>query len=75
MIKPGAGVVTPRALVHYVVTEYGIACLFGKMLQIRTPSSLSPLLPILSINCPSALPDFYACFSLEHLFVPPALFL
>jgi len=73
-IKAGAGVVTPRALVHYVVTEYGIACLFGKTLQVRTPSSLPPLLPILSINCPSALPDSYACFSLEHLIVPPALF-
>lgn len=27
--------VTPRALVHYVVTEYGIANLFGKTLQER----------------------------------------
>ena len=45
-IKAGAGVVTPRALVHYVVTEYGIACLFGKTLQVRTLSSLPPLLPI-----------------------------
>ncbi|GAB5034287.1 acetyl-hydrolase transferase family protein [Nannochloropsis oceanica] len=35
LLKPGAGVVTPRALVHYVVTEYGIAFLFGKTLQER----------------------------------------
>ena len=28
----GAGVVTTRAHVHYVVTEYGIAYLFGKTL-------------------------------------------
>ena len=31
----GAGVVTTRALVRYVVTEYGIASLFGKTLQQR----------------------------------------
>jgi acyl-CoA hydrolase len=34
-IKPGAGVVTTRAHVHYVVTEYGIANLFGKNLRQR----------------------------------------
>lgn len=34
-LKPGAGVVTPRALVHYVVTEWGIADLFGKTLPER----------------------------------------
>jgi acyl-CoA hydrolase len=34
-IKPGAGVVTTRAHVHYVVTEYGIAYLFGKNLRQR----------------------------------------
>ena len=31
----GAGVVTSRALVRYVVTEWGIASLFGKTLQQR----------------------------------------
>ena len=34
-IKTGAGVVTTRAHVHYVVTEYGIAYLFGKSLPQR----------------------------------------
>ena len=29
-LKEGAGVVTTRAHVHYLVTEYGIAELFGK---------------------------------------------
>ena len=29
-LKPGAGVVTTRAHMHYVVTEYGVAYLFGK---------------------------------------------
>ena len=31
----GAGVVTTRHHVHYVVTEYGIAHLFGKNLRER----------------------------------------
>lgn len=34
-LKEGAGVVTTRAHVHYVVTEYGIAYLFGKNLRQR----------------------------------------
>lgn len=35
MLKPGAGVVTTRAHVHYVVTEYGIANLYGQNLRQR----------------------------------------
>lgn len=34
-LKEGAGVVTTRAHVHYVVTEYGIAYLYGKNLVER----------------------------------------
>ena len=34
-LKEGAGVVTTRADVHYVVTEYGVAHLFGKNLRQR----------------------------------------
>ena len=34
-LKEGAGVVTTRAHVHYVVTEYGVAYLFGKNLHQR----------------------------------------
>lgn len=34
-LKLGSGVVTTRAHVHYVVTEYGIAYLFGKSLRER----------------------------------------
>ncbi len=34
-LKPGAGVVTTRAHVHYIVTEYGHAFLFGKNLRQR----------------------------------------
>ena len=35
MLKPGAGVVTSRAHVHYVVTEYGVADLYGKNIAQR----------------------------------------
>lgn len=35
LLKHGAGVVTSRALVRYVVTEHGIASLFGKTLKQR----------------------------------------
>ncbi|XP_044738755.1 4-hydroxybutyrate coenzyme A transferase-like [Chrysoperla carnea] len=35
ILKPGAGVVTTRAHVHYVITENGIASLFGKTLRQR----------------------------------------
>jgi len=34
-LKPGAGVVTTRAHVHYVVTEYGVANLYGKTIKNR----------------------------------------
>jgi len=35
MLSPGAGVVTTRGDVHYVVTEYGIAYLHGKSIRHR----------------------------------------
>lgn len=34
-LKEGAGVVTTRAHIHYVVTEYGVADLYGKSLKQR----------------------------------------
>ena len=34
-LKPGAGIVTTRAHVHYVITEYGIADLYGKTIKGR----------------------------------------
>jgi acyl-CoA hydrolase len=34
-LKPGAGVVTSRADVHYIITEHGVAYLFGKNLRER----------------------------------------
>jgi acyl-CoA hydrolase len=41
MLKPGAGVVTTRAHVHYVVTEYGAVFLFGKNLRQRAQALIS----------------------------------
>jgi acyl-CoA hydrolase len=35
LLRPGAGVTTTRAHVHYVVTEYGVANLYGKNLRQR----------------------------------------
>lgn len=44
-LTPGAGVVTPRALVQYVVTEYGIAFLRGKDLAQRAKALISIAAP------------------------------
>lgn len=41
MLPPGAGVVTTRAHVHYVVTEHGIADLYGKNLRQRATALIN----------------------------------
>ncbi len=41
MLKPGAGVVTSRADVHWVVTEHGAVNLFGKNLRERAEALIS----------------------------------
>jgi len=40
-LKQGAGVVTTRGHIHYVVTEYGVAYLFGKNLRERAKELIS----------------------------------
>jgi acyl-CoA hydrolase len=40
-LKQGAGVVTTRGHVHYVVTEYGVAYLYGKNLRQRAHELIS----------------------------------
>ena len=40
-LQPGAGVVTSRGDVHYVVTEFGIAYLHGKSIRERTRALIS----------------------------------
>jgi acyl-CoA hydrolase len=44
-LKPGAGVVTSRADVHYVVTEYGVAHVFGKNLHERAQALIGIAAP------------------------------
>jgi 4-hydroxybutyrate CoA-transferase len=44
-LKQGAGVVTSRADVHYVVTEFGVANLFGKNLRERAEALISIAAP------------------------------
>ncbi|MFZ7116722.1 MAG: acetyl-CoA hydrolase/transferase family protein [Bacteroidota bacterium] len=41
ILKPGAGVVTTRAHVHYVATEFGIVDLYGKNLGQRAKALIS----------------------------------
>jgi acyl-CoA hydrolase len=40
-LKPGAGVVTTRGDVHYVITEHGVAHLFGKNLRERAKALIA----------------------------------
>ncbi len=40
-LKPGAGVVTSRADVHYVITEHGVAHLFGRNLRQRAEALIA----------------------------------
>lgn len=41
MLNPGAGVVTSRGLIRYVVTEYGVAYLHGKNIRQRAEALIS----------------------------------
>jgi acetyl-CoA hydrolase len=45
MLKPGAGVVTTRNHVHFVVTEHGIADLYGKTIAQRVRALISVAAP------------------------------
>jgi acetyl-CoA hydrolase len=45
MLKPGAGVVTSRYHVHYVVTEHGVADLYGKTIRQRTQALIGIAAP------------------------------
>jgi len=45
-LKTGAGVVTTRANAHYVVTEYGIADLYGKNLSDRAKALINIAHPL-----------------------------
>ena len=53
-LTPGAGVVTPRSCVHYVVTEYGVAHLRGKTI----PERAAALIAIAHPSLRAALSDY-----------------
>lgn len=40
-LTPGAGVTTTRAHVHYIITEYGVAYLYGKTLKERVTAMIN----------------------------------
>lgn len=46
MLKPGAGVTTSRNHVHYVVTEYGVASLYGKTIAQRARALIDVAHPV-----------------------------
>jgi len=45
LLAPGAGVVTTRAHVHYVVTEFGIAIMRGRSMRERAKSLIEIAAP------------------------------
>jgi 4-hydroxybutyrate CoA-transferase len=45
MLKPGAGVVTTRNHVHYVVTEHGVASLYGQTIAQRVEALIAIAAP------------------------------
>lgn len=59
-LKPGAGVVTSRGDVHYVVTEYGAAYLHGKTIRERA-------LALIEIAHPKFRPWLFAEAKARHL--------
>ena len=69
VLDPGAGVVTSRADVHYVVTEHGIANLHGKTIRQRVEALISIAHPKFS----DTLFEFaYRARYLEPKFIPSA---
>jgi 4-hydroxybutyrate CoA-transferase len=44
-LQPGAGVVTSRGDVHYVITEHGVAYLHGKTLRQRAEALIAIAAP------------------------------
>ena len=57
MLDPGAGVVTSRGLVRYVVTEYGVAFLHGKSIRERAKSLMKLHIPISATSSTNTVKD------------------
>jgi acyl-CoA hydrolase len=66
MLSPGAGVVTSRGLIRYVVTEYGVAYLHGKTIRERAQA-------LIEIAHPSFREELYEyCEKTKWLYRPKA---
>ena len=66
MLSPGAGVVTSRGLIRYVVTEYGVAYLHGKTIRQRAQA-------LIEIAHPSFREELYEyCEKTKWLYRPQA---
>jgi acyl-CoA hydrolase/N-acetylglutamate synthase-like GNAT family acetyltransferase len=63
VLEPGAGVVTSRGDVHYVVTEYGVAQLWGKSVRERAAA-------LLEIAHPDVRPDLLNEAKARHYLLP-----
>ena len=66
MLEEGAGVVTSRGDVHYVVTEYGVADLWGKSIRERA-------LALIEIAHPDHRAELLACGKARRYVFPDQL--
>lgn len=66
LLKPGAGVVTTRAHAHYVVTEYGVAYLYGKNLRQRAKALIDIAHPNHREKLEKAAFDRFKSYQFEH---------
>ncbi len=65
-LKPGAGVVTTRAHAHYVVTEYGVAYLYGKNLRQRAKALIDIAHPNHREKLEQAAFERFRSYQFEH---------
>jgi acyl-CoA hydrolase len=66
LLKPGAGVVTTRAHAHYVVTEYGMAYLYGKNMRQRAKALIEIAHPNHREKLEKAAFDRFHTYEFDH---------
>lgn len=65
-LKTGAGVVTTRAHAHYIVTEYGVAYLYGKNMRQRAKALIAIAHPNHREELERAAFDRFKSYEFEH---------
>lgn len=65
-LKPGAGVVTTRAHAHYIVTEYGVAYLYGKNMRERAKALINIAHPNQREQLERAAFERFKSYEFEH---------